>query len=187
MGMPAHRTDWTVEMLNALPDDGNRYEVIDGELLVTPSPSYLHQDAAIRLYLLLRPYVERIGGLWLCLAPAAVTFSPRREVQPDLFALPLLHGRRPTRFADVGELVLAVEVISPSTIRTDRSKKRLLYQSERVPEYWVVDPEQECIERWRPGDQECDVLRESMTWQPLADQAALEVDVAAYFRAVLGG
>jgi Uma2 family endonuclease len=186
MGMPAHRTDWTVAMVNALPDDGKRYEVIDGELLVSPAPSLLHQRAVRLLYDLLKPYVEEVGGLELFFAPAAITFSNRREVQPDLFVLPVIDGKRATRFGDVGRLVLAVEVLSSSTRRHDQQKKRPLYQSENVPEYWIVDPTDWVIERWRPGDLVGERQTQSLVWWPHANRAALEIDIVAYFRAVQG-
>src|SRR4051812_11711296 len=81
---------WTVDDLAHMPDDGQRYEVIDGELFVTPSPALRHQDAIAELVHLLRPYVvgQAIGHL--VFAPADVTFSPRRGVQPDLFVAPLV-------------------------------------------------------------------------------------------------
>ncbi len=88
---------WMVEDLEHLPHDGNRYEVIDGELLVTPAPHLDHQEAIARLYLLLAPYVEREGFGHVVFAPADVTFSPRRGVQPDLFIMPLADGRRQPR------------------------------------------------------------------------------------------
>ena len=128
MGMPLSHMDWTVEMVNALPDDGNRYEVIDGELLVSPAPSLFHQSAVGKLYLLLAPYADAVG-LDAVFAPAAVTFSARREVQPDLFVLPRNAGRPAKRFEDVGQLMLAVEVLSPHSARTDRHRKRARFRS----------------------------------------------------------
>lgn len=179
------RRDWTVEQVRALPDDGHRYEVIDGELFVTPAPSWLHQRAVTTLLLVLHPYAVSCA-LECLVAPAEVTFAPRRSVQPDLLVVPTIDGRPAARFEDVGRLVLAVEVLSPSTARTDRHRKRKLYQSEAVPEYWIVDPAARFVERWRPSDEEPEVLVETLTWQPDAGQAALVVDLGAYFRGVHG-
>jgi Uma2 family endonuclease len=123
MAMPHARTDWTVEKLHELPDDSNRYEVIDGALLVSPSPSAVHQRAAGRLHLILAPYASGLS-LEVFVAPAAITWSPTTEVQPDLLAVALVNGRLVERFDDVKELALAVEVLSPSTTRTDRFTKR---------------------------------------------------------------
>lgn len=177
------RRDWTVEELRALPDDGRRYEVIDGELFVTPSPSWMHQRAVVELLTHVRPYAIACS-LECLVAPAEVTFSPRRSVEPDLLVVPTIDGRGAERFEDVGRLVLAVEVISPSTARVDRHRKRRLYQSEAVPEYWIVDPAARFVERWRPGDEEPEILVESLVWQPDAEREPLVIDVAAYFRSV---
>ena len=193
MAMPASppllpdrsRRDWTVDEVRALPDDGNRYEVIDGELFVTPAPSWLHQQAAMEFLFLVRPYAHRCA-LDCYIAPAEVAFSPRRSVEPDLFVVPRMDGRRATHFEEVQRLVLAVEVISPSSARADRYRKRHLYQSEDVPEYWIVDPDARFVERWRPGDDAPEIVVESLAWAPQEDVEPLEIDVAALFRRVHG-
>jgi len=179
------RRTWTVEERNVLPDDGNRYEVVDGELLVTPAPSLPHQRAAFQLALSIESYTARLG-LECVIAPADVTFSPRRVVEPDVFVIPLHDGRLAARFEDVGRLVLAIEVLSPSSARADRHVKRGLYQSQGVPEYWMVDVEERVLERWRPGDMEATLLRESVAWQPLEGVEPLVIDLRAYFSRVHG-
>ncbi|MBK8649269.1 MAG: Uma2 family endonuclease [Gemmatimonadetes bacterium] len=179
------RRDWTVDEVRALPDDGNRYEVIDGDLLVTPAPSWLHQQAAMEFLFLVRPYAHRCA-LDCYIAPAEVAFSPRRSVEPDLFVVPRMDGRRATHFEEVQRLVLAVEVISPSSARADRYRKRHLYQSEDVPEYWIVDPDARFVERWRPGDDAPEILVESLAWTPQEDVEPLVIDLAALFRRVHG-
>ena len=193
MAMPASppllpdrsRRDWTVDEVRALPDDGNRYEVIDGDLLVTPAPSWLHQQAAMEFLFLVRPYAHRCA-LDCYIAPAEVAFSPRRSVEPDLFVVPRMDGRRATHFEEVQRLVLAVEVISPSSARADRYRKRHLYQSEDVPEYWIVDPDARFVERWRPGDDAPEIVVESLAWTPQEDVEPLVIDLAALFRRVHG-
>ncbi len=179
------RRDWTVGERNALPDDGIRYEVVDGELLVTPAPALQHQRAALDLAQLLAPYAERIG-LECLIAPADVTFSPRRVVEPDVFVIPRVHGKLAQRFEEVGRLILAVEVISPSSARADRYVKRRLYQSEQVPMYWIVDPSSRYVECWRPGDEEPEIVSEALTWAPVDGHDPLLVDLSAYFRRVHG-
>jgi len=184
MGMPLSRTNWTVEMLNALPDDGQRYEVIDGELYVTPAPAVVHQRAARTLFLLLAPYALSVG-LDPYFAPMAVAFSRRREVQPDLLVIPRLpNGRGVSRFEDVGILLLAVEVLSPSTERTDRREKRWMYQQEGVAEYWIVDTDARAFERWTPSATKPEVLTDSISWQPVVTHEPLTIDIARYFRDV---
>ena len=179
------RRDWTADELRALPDDGNRYEIVDGELLVTPAPSLVHQDAVGELFLLLAPYARR-NDLHCILAPAEVRFSPNRVVQPDVFVVPFIGGRKPARLDDVHRLILAVEVLSPSFARADRHSKRHLYQSQSVPEYWIVDPANRFVERWRPGDDAPEVLLDSLTWTPREGGEPLVIALAAYFRRVHG-
>jgi hypothetical protein len=84
----------------------------------------------------------------------------------------------PSRFEDVGVLTLAVEVVSPSTMRVDRFVKRREYQTRGVPEYWIVDPTGRSVERWRPGDEEPDILFDTLAWQPNPDVAPLTIDLA---------
>ena len=185
MAMPAH-TEWTVEMVRALPDDGNRYEVIDGELFVTPAPTRMHQRAVRELVLLIEPYVREHALGETIFAPAdVVVFGPRKFVQPDLFVLPFIDDA-PVTWADVGRLLLAVEVVSPSTSRTDRRPKRLLYQDKGVPEYWIVDTDQRVVERWRVTDQFSEALTDSVSWQPNPWTPALTIDLPSFFDRVDG-
>jgi Uma2 family endonuclease len=182
MAMPALLSEWTVDMVRALPDDGNRYEVIDGELYVTPSPSYAHQRAVRELVLLVVPYVRaaRLGEA--IFSPAdVVVFGPKKFVQPDLFVIPAVDDAPARSWVEVGRLLLAVEVISPSTARTDRGKKRELYQEKGVPEYWVVDVEERMVQRWRPNDALPEVLSETLTWQPDGELPALAIDLPGFF------
>lgn len=176
---------WTVAMVHSLPDDGNRYEVIEGTLLVSPAPSLLHQSAVLELAALLLAYAKG-AGLTVHVAPAAVTWSDRTEVQPDVLAIPLVDGRPAARFEDVGRLSLAVEVLSPTTLRADRFMKRREYQKRGVPEYWIVDPVGRSLERWRQQDEEPEILFETLSWQPNPDVSPLVIDLAAYFRSVHG-
>jgi Uma2 family endonuclease len=83
-------------------------------------------------------------------------------------------------------LLLAVEVLSPSTGRADRQAKRRLYQRQRVPEYWIVDVDARLIERWRPADERPEILTERLAWHPDAAHPPLEIDVPAYFADVCG-
>jgi Uma2 family endonuclease len=138
MAMPTQQTRWTAEMVQDLPDDDKRYEVIDGELFVTPAPSHSHQRASAQPFKVLEQFGVSIG-LEVLYAPGAITFSSLREVQPDLYAFRRRPGKAPERYIEMGQLFLAVEILSPSTARVDRYRKRALYQSERVRECWVVD------------------------------------------------
>jgi Uma2 family endonuclease len=147
MVMPDAVKRWTREEVLALPDDGNRYELIDGELLVTPSPRVLHQLAVWALYNRVQPYVRthRLGVTGL--APSDLDLESDQSVQPDLFVVPLRHGRQPIEWSDFGIPLLIADVLSPSTALNDRTKKRRPYQSSRVGEYWIVDVDARVIER----------------------------------------
>ena len=186
MGMPAVQNDWTVEKALALPEDGNRYEVLDGELFVTPAPSWRHQGAIEYLHPLLREYVRSNALGWAKLSPADLALSPRRLVQPDLFVVPWIGVGEPRSWAEVKELLLVIEVLSPSTARADRHRKRLIYQDEGVPEYWIVDLDARLVERWRPEDARAELIAETLEWQPRPDIESLRIDLPAFFEEVLG-
>lgn len=185
MSMPRVHRRWTVADLQHLPDDGRRYEVIDGELYVTPAPALKHQAAVGVLHRLLADHLDRHRVGYAFVAPADVTFSQRRCVQPDLLVMPLLRGRRPERFEDVGHLLLAVEVLSPTTARADRVAKRTVYREEGVDEYWIVDLDARAIERSTPADPRVEVIADRLTWLPPGAAERLVIDVAAYFRRAL--
>jgi Uma2 family endonuclease len=148
MSMPLADRIWTVEAVRALADDGNRYEVIDGELFVTPAPSWTHQNAVLKMYRMLAGYLDREPYGHPMLAPADVAFSRTRSVQPDLFVVPLVGAARPPHhFDEVRRLLLVVEVLSPTTARADRVAKRVLFREEGVAEYWVIDLDARAVER----------------------------------------
>jgi Uma2 family endonuclease len=107
-------------------------------------------------------------------------------VQPDVFVTPPVDGRRPRDWSDITDLMLAVEVLSPSTARADRQVKRRLFQRRGVPEYWIVDLDARLIERWRPDDERPELLAETLVWQPSAEAEPLEIDLPRFFGEVMG-
>jgi len=187
MGMPAVQNDWTVERALALPEDGKRYEVLDGELHVTPAPTYEHQKALREIDRPVDTYVRANKLGWVLWSPADIVFSPRRLVQPDLFIIPWGSGVQPRAWTDVKSLLLAIEVLSPSTAHADRHRKRLIYQDQGVPEYWIVDLDARLVERWRPEDSRPEVVSDTLEWRPRAELAPLRIELPAFFREVLGG
>jgi Uma2 family endonuclease len=184
MAMPA-TTTWTADMVRALPNDGKRYEVIDGELFVTPAPTLTHQRATFNLAIVLQPYVDGHGIGEVLLSPADVLTSEHVTVQPDVFVASLVEGRKPTSWNEVGTPVLAVEILSPSTARADRHVKRRLYQRERVSEYWIIDVDACLLERWRADDERPEILADRVDWRPDPRHPPLVIDLAKYFREVL--
>jgi len=122
--------------LEHTPDDGHRYELIDGMLLVSPAPRERHQEVLGNLYVVLKTACP--AHLKVLLAPFAVALADDTEVQPDILAAPRI------QFTDKelpGPPLLAVEILSPSTRRVDLLLKRDRYQAAGIPSYWIVDPE----------------------------------------------
>ncbi len=186
MGMASPQTRWTAAMVRALPEDGFRHEVIDGEHLVTPSPSWTHQRALRELVRRLLPYLEDHDLGELLFAPADIEFVEHNMVEPDLFVLPHGEVKNPRAWEDVRQLLLVIEVLSPSTDRTDHVRKRRLYERHRVPEYWIVDVDRRVVERWRAGEDVGTVLTERLVWQPKENAPPLPIDLGDYFRDVTG-
>ncbi|MBA2278699.1 MAG: Uma2 family endonuclease [Chloroflexia bacterium] len=131
----------TYDDLCQTPDDGNRYEIIDGELIVSPAPNLDHQRLLGELFALVRGYVRqhRLGRVFL--APVDVRLSAHDVVEPDLLFIRRerrdIYGSR--RYVQ-GPPDLVVEIISPSSEKTDPGRKFDLYASSGVPEYWLMDP-----------------------------------------------
>lgn len=134
----------THDDLLTMPDDGNRYEIINGELIVTPAPIARHQRVLLRLTLLLHSYLAERGVGELFIAPLDIVLGPNDVVEPDLLIIASEQGRvRGTENSFVGPPVLVVEIISPSSQRTDLVRKMALYARSGVREYWTVDPQRQ--------------------------------------------
>jgi Uma2 family endonuclease len=141
----------TVADLESLPDDGNRYEIVDGELFVSTSPSFLHQTV---LALLLHAILNYLQGnsMGYVVPGVGVIFDDHNAVIPDL--LYISKERMPETIVG-GRLVrapeIAIEILSSgsSNERRDRHVKMNLYSARAVPEYWIVDPENRSIEIYR--------------------------------------
>ena len=187
MAMPQTARDWTVQRVLALPNDGNRYEVVDGELLVTPSPTFHHQDAVFTLARLLHAYAQANALGHVSISPADIELDERTLVQPDLFVFELPGGQRPTAWKDIGKILLTVEVLSPGTARADRTTKRRRYQRHGISEYWIIDLDSRLVERWRPSDERPEISSDTLSWRPVESAAPFELDLPAFFAEVLDG
>ena len=184
MGMANLLKRWTREEVLALPDDGNRHELLEGELLLTPSPRGQHQRAILSLYRRIDPYVRlhRLG--YTCLAPADLDFEAAEVLQPDLFVVPLVQGREPVEWPEFTVPFLIVEVLSPSTARYDRLTKRAFFQQRGVSDYWIVDVDARVVEHWRPEDTRPAILDQRVEWRPDPALPALVIELLAYFAEV---
>ena len=183
MAMPATIADWTVDMLDALPDDGQRYEIIDGELFVTPGPGEFHQDIAGELYALLRAYLKGRSVGKAMISPADVRLGDRKRnrVQPDVFVVRLAGGERPEYPYELHDLLLAVEVVSHSNPLLDYQVKRELYLREKVGEYWVINPAALNVSRWRGHDEPGDVLSSVIEWHPAGMEVPFVLNLPEFF------
>ena len=168
MGMPALHADWTVDMVDALVDDGQRYELIDGELFVTPSPIDVHQLVVGELYALLREYLKSLGIGKAMVSPSDVRRGDRtrNRVQPDVFVVRVTEGARPPYPYEVRDLKLVVEVSSPGSRRLDYHDKRELYLREGVADYWVIDPDARNVSRWAGASDPGEIFSEVVEWWP---------------------
>lgn len=133
----------------ALPDDGNRYELHEGELSVTPAPGARHQQVIGNLFLILAPHIRAAGRGELLLSPFDCIMTNITVVEPDLVYIDEDRRRLPSARALEGSPTLAIEVTSPHSIRIDRRRKLALYAAHDVPWYWIVDPEACTIEAYR--------------------------------------
>lgn len=137
---------WTVDDLAVLPDDGLRYELVDGTLLVSPAPNKAHQRCVGRLYLLLTAACP--DDLEVFLSPTDYQPTSTRSLQPDLL---VVRRDDPGPAAVTTPLALAVEVLSPSSRSVDLLLKRELYEQAGVRAYWVVDPAAATVTVWTAG------------------------------------
>jgi Uma2 family endonuclease len=146
MHIPEGKIVLTYEDYVLLPNDRNRYEILEGELTVTPAPSTKHQSASANLFKLLSRHIDdrNLGKLFY--APIDLILDPTTILQPDLLFVFSAHQHIITERAIEGVPDLVVEILSPTTSRTDRVTKAQIYARHNVPVYWIVDPDEESIE-----------------------------------------
>lgn len=177
MGMALKLPRYTVDDLERFPEDGNRYELLDGVLLVTPAPSSGHQIAAGRiqgaLMTALPPGYANVVG------PGAISVPPGTQLQPDILVYPARFGPR-VDWAKVTEHWLAVEVLSRSSRVYDRDVKRGAYFALGVRQLWLVDPFNRTIEVWR-SPRLHRVERDMIRWHVPGLDRVLTLDVAEVF------
>lgn len=196
MRMPAvEKKVWTVADVRRLRDEQEarppgerrlRYEVVDGELLVTAVPRPPHQRAVRDLGRVLDAYVctHHLGEVF----PLGIDLEldTANGYVPDLSVVPLVDGRPIRTWEELGRLLLVVEVLSPSTARYDRLKKRVRYQRAGIAEYWIVDLDARIVERWRPEDERPEILAERLAWHPAGASEPLVIELPAYFASAWG-
>jgi Uma2 family endonuclease len=165
----ATRVRFKAEHIWQAPDDDKRYEVIDGELYVSPAPSLDHQDALFRLAVRLFNWVDprRLGQVFV--APLGVVLDSENGVEPDLIFVS--HARRAiiSERGIEGPPDLVVEVLSPSTEARDRGLKMARYGAAGIPHYWLLDPRVRTLEAYRlaeEGDELVGAYGPASTFRP---------------------
>jgi Uma2 family endonuclease len=143
--MTQPRIKFTIDDYMTTPED-KRYELLDGELILAPSPTSRHQRILGELFSVLRQFVSQngLGSVWL--APLDVVLSIYDAAQPDILFVSNQRSDIITEANIQGAPDLVVEVLSPATAQYDRGYKRILYGRSDVREYWLVDPEAEAVE-----------------------------------------
>lgn len=171
----------TAEMVRSTPTDGQRLEVVHGELLATPVPRPWHQVIQSRMQAELALYLRREPIGHLLASPADISWGPDTLVQPDLFVVPLREIRT-LEWDAMKTLILAVEILGPSSTRADRFTKRRLYQEIGIPWYWMVDGDRHVIEVWTPDATLPVVEHDRLTWSPKGSAAPFDLEVSTLFR-----
>ena len=137
---------WTYDKYAELPDDGNRYEIADGVLVMTPAPTPEHQDIAGMIYYYLVTHVKLAGLGRVFPGPVDIVLGPKQVFQPDVVVLLNAHLDRVGSKKINGAPDLMVEIASPSTALYDRLMKYEKYAQAGIPEYWIVKPVARTVE-----------------------------------------
>ena len=181
MAAPDFHTADMVRALNEATPDWTRYETVRGELLVSPAPRPWHQVVVGRLAQALRNHVDaHAPDVHVFCSPADISWGPDTLVQPDVFVVPLADART-LDWTRMRTLLLAVEVLSPSSVRADRFTKRRLYQERGIPLYWAIDADERVAEVWTPDDHFPRAERDSLVWTPPGATAPFDLALEALF------
>jgi Uma2 family endonuclease len=149
--IPPGRIKLTYEDYVELPDDGRRYEILDGELEVSPAPAPLHQRVLRNLSFALHAHTQARGLGNVYFAPVDVILAPTTVVQPDAIFVASGRDAIVTARGVEGPPDLVVEILSPWSVRRDRVTKAAVYARAGVRHYWLVDPEARIIEIYEAG------------------------------------
>jgi Uma2 family endonuclease len=138
--------NWTYQNYATIPDDGKRYQIVDGVLFMAPSPNRWHQQTVGEIFAYLRDHLKqsKLGKVYI--APLDVELHPKTVVQPDVRVILTAHLERISDSRVIGAPDLVVEVASPGTTGFDRRQKQDSYALADVPEYWIVDPASHTVE-----------------------------------------
>jgi Uma2 family endonuclease len=172
---------YTVEDLEKFPDDGNRYELLDGILLVTPAPAISHQAVASRIQFRLTESLQLAGHAHV-VGPGAIVSRPGTQLQPDILVYPAGFPLD-LKWEEVSEHWLAVEVLSRSSRVYDREFKRAAYFALGVEQVWLVDRVARTVEVWR-SPRESRVVRDVVRWQVPRAGVMVSIDLTEVFAGI---
>ena len=182
--MPLPMPRLTIDMLDDFPEDGTRYELLEGMLLVTPAPNFAHQVVATRLAVALSAAVRGCGAEVVSIG--AIQRGKYTQLQPDVLVCP--PGVRPTlSWRDIRGWWLAAEVLSPSSRLYDREVKRDAYLALGVEEYWLANPDNCSVEVWSGGRSGGLTATEVIAWRPSALDRVITIDLREVFQGVCDG
>jgi len=171
----------TVEDLRAFPPDRNRYELVHGELLVTPAPAMWHEVLVNRLLSSLIRYTEE-QSIGIAFSRSEIEYGRHTHFEPDIMVVSAMDVKQ-LDWAKVRRPLLIVEVISSSSTRIDRFTKRVEYLRQGVEPYWVVDGEKHLVEVWSVGHESPIFAQDRLRWHPEGVAAPFQLDLPWLFRA----
>lgn len=180
MGMPLSVPRYSVDDLDQFPDDGWKYEVVDGVLLMTPGPGVPHEFMVERLALAIRRVLGPAVGVRI-LTGGAVQFGKFTRMEPDLLVIPD-HYTPKSVWDDMRDWWLAVEVLSPSGRAYDVDIKRPAYLALGVAEVWLVDTVALAVQVWKPGAKSAETVTRTLRWRPPGMNRDLVIDLAEVFQ-----
>ena len=183
MHMASRQGAWTIAQMHRLPEDGNKYEVVRGDLFVTPAPGVHHETLLVALTRILSPHVERwkLGGVF---HPRAVIRHSGSEVEPDLMVRALADPAE-TDWVRLPLPELVIEVVSAASRLRDYNQKRDFYLDLGIPEYWIVDGRRREVTIVRPGSSDV-VVDGEWVWHAHGAGEPLRIDVGALFTEAMG-
>ena len=180
--MPLPLPTFTTDDLRAFPNDGQRYELLEGMLLVTPAPGSAHQVVLGGLFAALHQFLAAEHKAYV-VSPGEIEIAPKTLLEPDLLVFPSTYAPG-TPWRAIRGWWLAAEVFSPSSRVYDRDYKRDAYLSLGVDEVWLVDIDERVVFASRRGA-ERDVRHvDRLVWRPAAMREPLEIDLASLFRGI---
>jgi Uma2 family endonuclease len=178
MAMPISVRRYTLADLERFPNDGNRYELLDGVLLVTPAPSYAHQIVVSRLQFRLTQAVMADGDAGV-VSPGAITVPPKTQLEPDILVVPAGYSLE-AKWKEIDEHWLAVEVLSRSSRVYDRETKRDAYVALGVQEVWLVDRWKKVVEVSRARGP-AELVRDVLHWRMPTLGRTIEISLSDIF------